>query len=101
MILASPVGHRTDGFCTTGSALHASSSLGPAALCMAAHMHSAHNVNKLGTVSLCVCMGQSNELICDILVCRSSRACEMTHPHPLHPHPEVCHWLHSINLLSF
>ena len=43
MILASPVGHRIDGFCTIGSALHASSSLGPAALWMAASMHNAHN----------------------------------------------------------
>ena len=32
VIFASPVGHRTPGFCTMGKALHAASSLGPAAL---------------------------------------------------------------------
>lgn len=35
MIFASPVGHRTEGFCTIGRALHASSSSRPAALWMA------------------------------------------------------------------
>ena len=36
VIFASPVGHRTPGLCTMGRALHAASSLGPAALWMAA-----------------------------------------------------------------
>ena len=45
VILASPVGHRTDGFWTMGRALHASSSLRPAALWIAADAHAVSSVH--------------------------------------------------------
>ena len=51
VILASPVGHRTDGFWTTGKALHAASSLGPAALWIAAPLHQLGSMRTLCTLT--------------------------------------------------